>query len=134
MEQNQQLLEQIQQKFLLKQMPAKEYSPLVLAYIGDGIYDMIVRTIFVSYGNTQVDKLNKQASNRVLDGIRDVATRLNAGDIFFCDCCTDCIREFGLYRWDEKAAEDRPLKTDDHAMDDTRYFVRAAFQPSRFSF
>ena len=76
----------------------------------------------------------EQASNRVLDGIRDVATRLNAGDIFFCDCCTDCIREFGLYRWDEKAAEDRPLKTDDHAMDDTRYFVRAAFQPSRFSF
>ena len=53
MEQNQQLLEQIQQKFLLKQMPAKEYSPLVLAYIGDGIYDMIVRTIFVSHGNTQ---------------------------------------------------------------------------------
>lgn len=44
------------------------------------------------------------------------------------------IRAFGLYRWDEKAAEDRPLKTDDHAMDDTRYFVRAAFQPSRFSF
>lgn len=76
----------------------------------------------------------EQASNRVLDGIRDVATRLNVGDIFFCDCCTDCIREFGLYRWDEKAAEDRPLKTDDHAMDDTRYFVRAAFQPSRFSF
>ena len=76
----------------------------------------------------------EQASNRVLDGIRDVATRLNAGDIFICDCCEDCIREFGLYRWDEKAAEDRPLKTDDHAMDDVRYFVRAAFQPSRFSF
>lgn len=74
------------------------------------------------------------ASNRVLDGIRDVATRLNAGDLFICDCCTDCIREFGLYRWDEKATEDRPLKTDDHAMDDVRYFVRAAFQPSRFSF
>lgn len=76
----------------------------------------------------------EQASNRVLDGIRDVATRLNAGGIFICDCCTDCIREFGLYRWDEKATEDRPLKTDDHAMDDVRYFVRAAFQPSRFSF
>ena len=45
MEQNQQLLEQIQQKFLLKQMPAKEYSPLVLAYIGDGIYDMIVSNV-----------------------------------------------------------------------------------------
>lgn len=76
----------------------------------------------------------EQASNRVLDGIRDVATHLNAGDIFICDCCTDCIREFGLYRWDEKAAEDRPLKTDDHSMDDLRYFVRAAFAPARFSF
>lgn len=76
----------------------------------------------------------EQASNRVLDGIRDVATYLNAGDILICDCCEDCIREFGLYRWDEKAAEDRPLKTDDHAMDDVRYFVRAAFAPSRFSF
>lgn len=76
----------------------------------------------------------EQASNRVLDGIRDVATHLNGGDIFINDCCEDCIREFGLYRWDEKAAEDRPLKTDDHAMDDVRYFVRAAFAPSRFSF
>lgn len=74
------------------------------------------------------------ASNRVLDGIRDVATRLNTGDIFICDCCKDCIREFGLYRWDEKASEDKPLKTDDHAMDDVRYFVRSAFSPSRFSF
>lgn len=55
-------------------------------------------------------------------------------DLAICDCCKDCIREFGLYRWDEKAIDDRPLKTDDHAMDDTRYFVRAAFQPSRFSF
>lgn len=78
--------------------------------------------------------LVEQASNRVLDGIRDVATHLHAGDLFICDCCKDCIREFGLYRWDEKAAEDRPLKTDDHAMDDVRYFVRAAFAPPRFSF
>lgn len=74
------------------------------------------------------------ASNRVLDGIRDVATHLNEGDILVCDCCQDCIREFGLYRWDEKAAEDRPIKADDHAMDDVRYFVRAAFAPARFSF
>lgn len=81
------------------------------------------------------DRFNvEQASNRVLDGIRDVATQLKAGKILICDCCTDCIREFGLYRWDEKATEDRPLKTDDHAMDDVRYFVRTAFAPSRFGF
>lgn len=74
------------------------------------------------------------ASNRVLDGIRDVATQLRAGKIKICNTCHDCIREFGLYRWDEKSAEDRPLKTDDHSMDDVRYFVRAVFQPSKFSF
>ncbi len=76
----------------------------------------------------------EQASNRVIDGIRNVATHLSAGDVLFNDCCKDCIREFGLYRWDEKAAEDRPLKVSDHAMDDTRYFLRAVFAPSRFSF
>lgn len=74
------------------------------------------------------------ASNRVLDGIRDVATQLRAGNLRICDCCTDCIREFGLYRWDEKSPEDKPLKTDDHSMDDLRYFVRTAFAAPRFSF
>lgn len=82
------------------------------------------------HGRFHVEK----ASNAVLDGIRDVATHLRCGDIFICSCCTDCIREFGLYRWDEKSPEDRPLKADDHAMDDVRYFVRAAFAPPRFSF
>lgn len=28
-----------------------------------------------------------------------------------------------MYRWDEKAAEDKPIKENDHAMDDIRYFV-----------
>lgn len=76
----------------------------------------------------------EQASNRVIDGIRDVAVHLKAGDLFICNCCKDCIREFGMYQWDEKAIEDRPLKTNDHAMDDVRYFVRAVFAPPRFSF
>lgn len=82
------------------------------------------------HGKYQVDP----ASNRVIDGIRDVATHLRAGDIFINDVCTDCIREFGLYRWDEKAPEDKPLKTDDHSMDDLRYFVRDTYKPSLLSF
>jgi len=74
------------------------------------------------------------ASNKVIDGIRDVATHLRAGDLFICDCCVDCIREFGLYRWDEKSPEDKPIKADDHSMDEVRYFVRAAFRDPRISF
>jgi PBSX family phage terminase large subunit len=74
----------------------------------------------------------QSANNDVLNGIRDVATQLRKGVIKFNDCCKDSIREFGLYRWDEKAKEDKPIKTDDHAMDDIRYFVHTAFAPRRF--
>ena len=48
---------------------------------------------------------------------------LQQGKLLFSPVCTDCIREFGLYCWDEKAPEDRPLKENDHAMDEVRYFV-----------
>lgn len=80
----------------------------------------------------------EKASNSVIDGIRNVATRLQCGDIFICSGCTDCIREFGLYRWDEKAATgmstDRPIKENDHSMDDVRYFVHKVYAPELFSF
>jgi phage terminase large subunit len=76
----------------------------------------------------------EKASNAVIDGIRDVATRLQCGDIFFCDCCTDCIREFGLYRWDEKSTTDRPIKENDHSMDDVRYFVHRVYAPDLLRF
>lgn len=75
-----------------------------------------------------------KASNAVLDGIRDVATQLNLRRLFICEGCADCIREFGLYRWDEKATSDRPIKENDHAMDDVRYFVHKVFAPEMFSF
>ena len=75
-----------------------------------------------------------KASNEVMAGIRDVATQLQLGRLFICEGCADCIREFGLYRWDEKATADRPIKENDHAMDDVRYFVHRIFAPDLFSF
>lgn len=69
------------------------------------------------------------ADNSVLDGIRDTATLLQMERIHICAGCKDAIREFGLYRWDDKeASKDKPLKENDHAMDDMRYFVRTAMQ------
>lgn len=67
-----------------------------------------------------------QADNSVLNGIRDTSSLLQMQYLHICDTCTDIIREFSLYRWDESAAEDRPIKENDHAMDDMRYFVRTA--------
>ncbi len=75
-----------------------------------------------------------KASNAVLDGIRNVATQLQQGRLFICEGCEDCIREFGLYRWDEKAVGDKPIKENDHAMDDVRYFVHKVFAPKLFDF
>ena len=65
----------------------------------------------------------RKANNDVLDGIRTTSTFLNAGQIKVHEACTDSIREYGAYRWDEKSTDDRVLKENDHAMDDTRYFV-----------
>lgn len=65
----------------------------------------------------------RKANNSVLDGIRNVGTLLKAQRLHFSPECKDIIREFGLYCWDDKAAEDRVIKENDHAMDDMRYFV-----------
>lgn len=44
--------------FQLKEVDIRTYSPLTLAYIGDSIYDLIIRTVIVSRGNTSVNKLH----------------------------------------------------------------------------
>lgn len=47
-----------------------------------------------------------EADNDVLDGIRVTASLLNAGIVKIHEGCKDAIREFGLYRWDEKKNND----------------------------
>lgn len=64
----------------------------------------------------------RKANNDVLDGIRRTAVYLKNGNIKIHRSCADSIAEFGLYRWDEKATEDRVIKENDHAMDEIRYF------------
>ena len=66
----------------------------------------------------------KEANNSVLDGIRRTAVYLRDGNIKIHRSCVNCIREFGLYRWDEKSTEDKVIKDNDHAMDSVRYFVQ----------
>lgn len=68
------------------------------------------------------DYIVQPANNKVLDGIRTVSNMLKSGTIKIHSSCKDAIREFGLYRWDEKKSEDAVLKENDHAMDDIRYF------------
>lgn len=75
--------------------------------------------VIKKYGEYTVRK----ADNDVLDGIRVVTTMLNKGLLKIYKDCTSCINEFGLYCWDEEKNNDTVIKENDHAMDDTRYYV-----------
>ena len=55
----------LREQFQLENRDIKTYSPLTLAYIGDGIYELIIRTILVSEGNCQPQKLHHRASRLV---------------------------------------------------------------------
>ena len=66
------------------------------------------------------------AKNDVVDGIRQVSDALKQRVIYFSPECKDTLREFSLYKWDDKAVRDAPRKENDHAMDDLRYFVTTA--------
>lgn len=48
-----------------KEIDIKTYSPLTLAYIGDDVFDLIIRTIVVNKGNTTPNKLHKKATKYV---------------------------------------------------------------------
>ncbi len=60
MEKSLSLLEKIKQEFALKEVDIRTYSPLTLAYIGDGIYDLIVRTVVVERGNESANRLHRK--------------------------------------------------------------------------
>ena len=64
------------------------------------------------------------ADNSVLDGIRETATAMQTGKIKIAPRCENWIREAQGYVWDDTDGEDRPVKVNDHAMDDTRYFIK----------
>lgn len=70
----------------------------------------------------------QQADNSVLDGIRRTSVYLKNGNIKIHRSCVDAIREFGLYRWDDKKTVDTVVKDNDHAMDDIRYFCNTVMR------
>ena len=56
------LNEYINEKFDVEPKDIRTYSPLTLAYIGDAVFDLIVRSVLVNKGNTAVNNLHKKAS------------------------------------------------------------------------
>ena len=65
MEESISLLDRIKETFDCKPVDIQTYSPLTLAYIGDDVYDLIVRTVVVERGNRAADGLHKTTSRFV---------------------------------------------------------------------
>ena len=76
-------LSELKELFELKDRDLRTYSPLTLAYIGDGVYELVIRTILVKKGNCPVNQLHKKASSLVKAGAQSKmidrkSTRLNS--------------------------------------------------------
>ena len=65
MEESLSLLEKIKRDFEIKEVDINTYSPLTLAFIGDCIYDLVIRTVIVEQGNRQPQSLHKKKSSIV---------------------------------------------------------------------
>lgn len=59
------MLEQIKQTFECKEVDVRAYSPLALAYIGDAVYDLIIRTVVVERANRAANELHKRTTKYV---------------------------------------------------------------------
>jgi len=105
-----------------------EYYKDLELFIGDMPVEKVVIDPSAASFITLIRKKGKfavrAADNAVLDGIRETAAALNMGLLFFDESCKNTIKEFGLYAWDTKLNEDKPIKENDHCMDAVRYLCK----------
>ncbi len=68
--------------------------------------------------------VDQRVDKDVFAGVAQVKSFLKRGngmpDLYIFSCCTEMIREFKSYFWGEG---DSPVKHDDHAMDELRYYL-----------
>ena len=110
-----------------QQKTDQEYYDDLERLAGDRYIDCLIidpsATSFIALVKQKRRFKVRQAKNDVVDGIQKTASAIQQGKIKVNDCCKRTIKEYGLYSWNQKADEDRPIKENDHAMDATRYFV-----------
>lgn len=82
MEESITILEAIKRNFACREIDIRTYSPLALAYIGDAVYDLVIRTVVVERGNTSANKLhhktvtyvNARIQARMIEALMDELT------------------------------------------------------------
>lgn len=61
-------LDCLKEALRLTEADAASYSPLVLAYLGDAVYELAIRTLVVNEGNRQVNKMHRETASLVKAG------------------------------------------------------------------
>lgn len=77
----------LREKFEMEKVDIRTYSPLTLAYIGDAVFDLVIRSLVVMKGNTSNNNLHKSVTKyvsaigqgRILDKITPVLTEEELG-------------------------------------------------------
>ena len=64
------MLEQITSVFQCGKVDVRAYSPLTLAYIGDAIYELVIRTVVVERANRAANELHKRTVKYVQAGVQ----------------------------------------------------------------
>ncbi|MCR4849668.1 MAG: ribonuclease III [Lachnospiraceae bacterium] len=59
------LYKELKKDFDLKEVDIRTYSPLSLAYIGDCVFDLVVRSYVVGKGNTSNNNLHRETTRYV---------------------------------------------------------------------
>ena len=76
------MLSKLRETFNLDKVDIRQYSPLTLAYIGDAVYDVVIRSYVISKGNVPNKKLHNEtikyvsakAQSQIIDNIMDILT------------------------------------------------------------
>ncbi len=81
------ILEAVKKEFTCEEIDIRTYSPLTLAYIGDAIYDLVIRTIVVERANTSPNRLhhktvgyvNARIQAQMVEGLMEELTEEERG-------------------------------------------------------
>lgn len=88
--------------FEMQEVDIRTYSPLTLAYIGDCVYDLVIKSLIINRGNQPVNKLHKETSRLVQASAQSAMMR------FMQEHLTE--EEHGVYRRGRNAKSVSPAK------------------------
>ena len=71
----------MQELFQMREVDVREYSPLALAYVGDAVFDLVIKILILNRGNKPVQKLHNETSAIVQASAQSRMMRVIQGEL-----------------------------------------------------